>query len=284
MDRVDDFGGLQFVLKNNRSSQQWRQEHTQELAKHMAQRQQIQKPQRMHPALVLQIALHLALQRRDVCQNIAVRDDHALGIGGRPRGKHNLQDVIVPERNFSRRKFRTTHSVARSPRSSMPEPQSRRAFLSCPEIRRKAWPGPVRQPGLRNQPRPHRPSEPRPLRSPHIRKKPPPIPPNSRPTASRDRLFEFRGHAFRPRKPGPLGCDCSEASPLTAAVSASCFCWASLAKRWVSVSTSFYWHTPLVLMHLRQNTMLHHAYAQRVVRFQCTVLVTQENPRKSKSK
>src|SRR5579872_6471160 len=61
----------------------------------MTERKQIQEPQRMHEALILQIRTHLALQRSNVRQNIAVGNDYALGFGRRARRKNNLQDVVA---------------------------------------------------------------------------------------------------------------------------------------------------------------------------------------------
>ena len=64
----------------------------------MTQRQQIQKPHRMHPSLILQIPLHLRFQRSDVRQHIAMRDHHALRLSSSPRSKNNLQRIVAPDR------------------------------------------------------------------------------------------------------------------------------------------------------------------------------------------
>ena len=61
----------------------------------MTQRQQIQKPHRMHPPLILQIPLHLPFQRRDVSQHIPMRDHHTLRFSSSAGSKYNLQNVIA---------------------------------------------------------------------------------------------------------------------------------------------------------------------------------------------
>ena len=45
----------------------------------MTQRKQVQKTDGMNETLVLQILLDLCFERRDIAQNIAVRDHHAFG-------------------------------------------------------------------------------------------------------------------------------------------------------------------------------------------------------------
>src|ERR1700733_5069999 len=83
LDRIQDFRGLQFVLKDHSSTHQRRQEHPKKLAEDVAERKQIQKPYGMNEAFVLQILLHLAFERRDVRQHITVRDYHPFWVGGR---------------------------------------------------------------------------------------------------------------------------------------------------------------------------------------------------------
>ena len=65
----------------------------------MTERQQVQEPQRMHQALIFQIPAHFPLQRRNVRQNISVRDHHSPGLRRSARGENNLQDVVAPQRD-----------------------------------------------------------------------------------------------------------------------------------------------------------------------------------------
>src|SRR5216684_151022 len=99
-DRVHDFRWIQLLLKNYNPAQQRRQKYPKKLPEDVAQWQQVKKPHRMNPSLILQVPLHLPLQRSDVSQHIAVRDHDSPGIGSRPRSKHDLQDVITSDRNI----------------------------------------------------------------------------------------------------------------------------------------------------------------------------------------
>src|ERR1019366_3805836 len=101
-DRMDHFRRLQLFLKNYRRAQQRRQKHSQKLPKHMAQRQEVQKPQRMHEPLILHAPPHLALQRRNVREDIPMGDQHSLGFRRRARREDNLQRVIAPESDIKR--------------------------------------------------------------------------------------------------------------------------------------------------------------------------------------
>ncbi len=96
-DRIHNLRRLHLFLKDHGPAQQRRQKHPQELPKYMAQRQQIQKPHRMHPPLILQIPLHLVLQRSNVSQHIPMRNHHTLGFSGSPRSKHNLQHIFATD-------------------------------------------------------------------------------------------------------------------------------------------------------------------------------------------
>ncbi len=68
-----------------------------ELPEDMAERQRVQKAQRMHEALVRQIFLHLALDGFKACDDVAMSMDDALGLGGGSGGKQNLQRSVRPQ-------------------------------------------------------------------------------------------------------------------------------------------------------------------------------------------
>jgi hypothetical protein len=63
----------------------------------MAQRKRVQKAKRMHPTLVLQILLHLPLNRSHARRHIAVRMHNALRLGGCSRREQDLQRGIQVE-------------------------------------------------------------------------------------------------------------------------------------------------------------------------------------------
>ena len=95
LDGPHQFGGIQGVLKKDRPRQQLRQKDPQELPKHMAQRQEIQKPQRMEKPFILQVGRDLPFQRFQVGQNVAVRYDYAARFGGCTGGEHDLDDIVA---------------------------------------------------------------------------------------------------------------------------------------------------------------------------------------------
>src|SRR5262249_14237463 len=134
----DHLRGFQFLLKDHGASQQRRQEHAQKLAKDMAEWQQVQKAQRMHEALILQIPLHLAFEWGSVGQNVPMSDHDALWCSRRARGEYNLEDVGGMDnggRNFvsgSRRQFLKDQSRNPSTRRSVIRP-----FTRCDQ---KLWP------------------------------------------------------------------------------------------------------------------------------------------------
>ena len=65
------------------------------LPEHVAERQQVDEPQRQERPGVLPVLRHLALDRHDVGEHVAMADDDALGIGRRARGEDDLDDVVA---------------------------------------------------------------------------------------------------------------------------------------------------------------------------------------------
>ena len=97
---------IQGVLEEHRGRQQLRQEDAEEFAEYMAERQEVQEAQGMKDALVAQILADLALQRLQVGQDVAVRNDHAARLRRGARGEDNLDDVIAGERRWGDRRIR----------------------------------------------------------------------------------------------------------------------------------------------------------------------------------
>ena len=100
----EHLGRIQRVLKDDGRRQQLRQKDAEELSEDVAERQQVEKAQRMKDALVLQILADLALQRLQVGQDVAVRDDDAARLGRRAGGEDDLHDVVARERRRSDRR------------------------------------------------------------------------------------------------------------------------------------------------------------------------------------
>ena len=65
----------------------------------------------MHQSLILQVASHLALHGSNVRENIAVSDDHALGLRRRARREDNLQRVSASQRDLGRRGVLAAHDL-----------------------------------------------------------------------------------------------------------------------------------------------------------------------------
>ena len=68
-----------------------------ELAEDVAERQRVQKMQRVKDALVLQILFHLLLDRIEAREHVAVGVDDTLGFGGRAGSEQDLKGCIEGE-------------------------------------------------------------------------------------------------------------------------------------------------------------------------------------------
>src|SRR5205085_4281800 len=82
------------VLKVDFAAEELRHEDAHELAEDMTERQQIEKANRVKRSLPLTILVNLALKRTEVRQQIALRDDDAFRLGGRPRCEDDFGDVV----------------------------------------------------------------------------------------------------------------------------------------------------------------------------------------------
>src|SRR5262249_46236544 len=89
-DAMDDVAGLERVLKENGAAQQRRKINAQELAEDVTEREEIQKTQRMHKSFVPRIGGDLLLERRDVGQHVAMRNDYSLGLRRGAGGKNDF--------------------------------------------------------------------------------------------------------------------------------------------------------------------------------------------------
>jgi hypothetical protein len=85
--------GFSVSLKYHRAAHELRQKDSQKLSKDVAERQQVQETDRVHPAFVLKIFPNLHFQRCNVRENIAMRNYNSLGLGRRTRSEDDLQRV-----------------------------------------------------------------------------------------------------------------------------------------------------------------------------------------------
>ena len=95
LDLRDDVGRVEAAHEDDRAGQHRRDEGGHRLAEHVAERQQVQEPQREERPAVAPVLQHLALDRDDVGQHVAVGDDDALGLGRRARREDDLGDVVA---------------------------------------------------------------------------------------------------------------------------------------------------------------------------------------------
>ena len=79
--------------KHDRRRHQRRNQQGQRLSEQMAQRQEIQNAKRQKRPGILSILRHFARDRLEIRQQIAVRDDDALRLGGGPRGEDDFRDI-----------------------------------------------------------------------------------------------------------------------------------------------------------------------------------------------
>ncbi len=88
-------------MKEDLAAKQLRDEDAHELPEDMAERHQVQKANGMKRALPLEIFLDLSLKRREVRQQISMRENHAFRVSRSARSKDDLGDVV--ERRVDRK-------------------------------------------------------------------------------------------------------------------------------------------------------------------------------------
>ena len=99
LDLRDDVGRVVAAHEDDGAGQHRRDERRHRLAEHVAERQQVQEAEREERRAPLPVLQHLALDRDDVREDVAVRDDDALRLGGRARREDDLGDVVARDRD-----------------------------------------------------------------------------------------------------------------------------------------------------------------------------------------
>src|SRR5215470_1453199 len=107
-DRGDDFRGVERARKEDLAEEQSRHEHSHKLTEDVAQWEQAQKPDRMKWAFELQVLVDLGFERRDVGQQVAVRQANPFRLRGRARGEDDLGQVVRADLFISVRGRRMT--------------------------------------------------------------------------------------------------------------------------------------------------------------------------------
>ena len=72
------------------------------LAEHVAERQQVQEADGKKRPRVFAVFLDLAFHRNDVRENVAMRDDDALGLGGGAGGEDDFGDLVFVDGDWRR--------------------------------------------------------------------------------------------------------------------------------------------------------------------------------------
>ena len=95
LDLPDDVVRVVAAREDDVPRQHRRHERRHRLAEHVAERQQVQEADRLERPRVLPVLRDLALDRDDVREDVAVRDDDALRLGGRAGREDDLGDVVA---------------------------------------------------------------------------------------------------------------------------------------------------------------------------------------------
>ena len=110
--------GLKLRVKITRAAHHRRNVGRHRLAEHVAERQQVDEAQRMERPRVPPVLHHLALDRDDVRQDVAVADDDALRLGRGAGREDDLDDVVARDRrrpaSARRRASRSRRTATRS--------------------------------------------------------------------------------------------------------------------------------------------------------------------------
>src|SRR5580658_8159966 len=88
-------GGPERIEEDRRRAQNLRNENAEHLSENMAERQQIQKFQRMKKSLILAVARDLPLDRLEIREHVPMREHHAARLGCGPRSENNLERVAA---------------------------------------------------------------------------------------------------------------------------------------------------------------------------------------------
>src|SRR5580658_10030130 len=93
MDRPNYVNRFECVLEDHGAAHQLRKEDAKKLAEDMAERQQIQETDWVYPSFVFKIFPDLQFERRNIGENVAVRNYDSLGLGGGAGSEDDFQRV-----------------------------------------------------------------------------------------------------------------------------------------------------------------------------------------------
>jgi hypothetical protein len=93
-DDLDDLRRVERVLEVDLAAEELRDEDSHELPEHVAERYEVQKPYRVHQPLPLDVTTYLRFERREVGEEVPVREEDAARLGRRPRREDDLRQVV----------------------------------------------------------------------------------------------------------------------------------------------------------------------------------------------
>ena len=127
---VGDVAGVVAAHEDHRTGQHRRNERGHGLPEHVAERQQVQEPERAERFRVLAVLQHLAFDRDDVRKDVPVRDHHALRLGRGARREDDLGDIVASDGHRRRQAGGRPVEVVQRPRGRLPKTANRRHVLA----------------------------------------------------------------------------------------------------------------------------------------------------------
>ena len=102
MNRANHFAGIQRVQEHRCGAKNLREENSEKLAEDVAQRQEIEKAQRMKDAFVAAVAREFFFDRSKIREKIAVREDDAARLRRGAGREDDFDWVGAPDRGRRR--------------------------------------------------------------------------------------------------------------------------------------------------------------------------------------
>ncbi len=99
VNRPNHFRGIESVDKNRGPAENLRQEHSQQLAEDVTQRQKVEEANRVKEPLVAAVAIDFSFDRLEVCEKVAVSENNAAGFCGGSRGEDDFDRVAARSRS-----------------------------------------------------------------------------------------------------------------------------------------------------------------------------------------
>ena len=129
-DLVDDVARVVAPHEHDDPGQHRRNEGRHGLAEHVAERQQVEEPDRAEWFRVAAVLDHLAFHRNDVREDVTVGDHDALRFGRRPGREDDFRNVVAPDLHGRRRALAVPVEFVKRPHLGGFQAANRRDVLS----------------------------------------------------------------------------------------------------------------------------------------------------------